>query len=160
MLELPISVKNGNVSIIYNTDYLEETMYAEKKGELLKKNFNKLVEDINKIRKEKLKPGLKFWKLGERIHKFYEWSYDEAIQPLYVYNALADAITGHNSYWRNKHFFYVKNKDKEYVNFPAWFCEILGWTAEEDIRKKLIEQYVKKLIRNKKDMITYREELK
>jgi len=166
MLELPISVKeNGDITIIQNTAYLEETMYAEKKGEKVKKKFIELSQNIKKIEKvdeliiskEKQKDPLLCWKVGQHMYNFIEWCYNEAIEIPNLSKALARYIDGNAIFWDLCLKFYAKNKNREYIKYPWWLCSVLAITVNSETRNKLVMAFENEYIKNQNETYLFKE---
>jgi len=166
MLELPIQVKkNGDITITQNTAYLEETMYAEKKGEKLKEKYielvNKLksIEDIDSliISKDKKKDSLAHWEIGKIILDFIEWCYGEAMEVPNLSIALSKSIGGHATWWEQQVRFCAFNPGKEYVKYPWWVCRLFTYTANPKTREILVKGYNKGLIKDQNEMDAWRD---
>jgi hypothetical protein len=160
MFTFPINVhKDKKISITQNSDYLEETMYAEKLAEKVIEQYKELVNELDKKNykdvidsKNKKKDVELCWKIGKIIYEFMEWAYDEAVEVPNLPTALSKSITGTTLSWELCFKFYARNRNKEYITYPWFLCSALATTNRSKTREALVQAFKDKKVKNQNEV--------
>lgn len=155
MLDLEIVVKDKKSSINLNTAYLEKTMYAQKKADVIKERYEDLVKKLDTdenidaiLSMEKDKDPLQHWLIAKDVADFIREANKEAVNITNLSTALSKSIGGNSAFWDLRLRFYRVNPNKEYTKYKWWFCHVLADTINPETRKILITGYENNKIKN------------
>lgn len=156
MLDFSIHIKDKeDVTIAQNTKNLEDTMYSQKKRDIVKDEYISLVKQLKQLNAEKIVSKdtpkaelscLDRWKIGKVIVDFIITVNNEAINVPNLSHALGKSIGGDAVTWDLHQQFYSVNPNKEYIGYPWWVCMNLSGIVNPLTREILIDAYKDKKI--------------